>query len=214
MPKSSQIYALSVTGLALGLAASFATPAPAQDAPTPDRVEVQVEDAGGPAAEVTLKRIPVPSDRIGEDHPYTIEVPINWSPRRDLPVPGIVLGPPSGDPSSFPEMPLVRESDVDVSDPHAILANLKANAEQADWSLIEGEVRDFGGALGLWIVRKLPPSGMFGDRINVAVKLPLGERSLDVTATIPEEEYDGVLAEKIARILGSLRPAAPPAPAS
>jgi len=210
MPKIAQLPVVSVAGLALCLAAVAAASAPAQEEPTPNRVEVRVEDAAAPATEVTLKRIPVPSNRIGEDHPYTIEVPVNWGPRRDLPLVGVVIGPPSGDPSSNPEMPLVRESAVDVSDPAAILSNLEANASQGDWTLLEGEVRDFGDVKGLWIVRKLPPSGMHGERVNLAVKVPLGDGSLDLTTTVPEEDYDGVLEQKVKRILFSVRPAAPP----
>jgi D-alanyl-D-alanine endopeptidase (penicillin-binding protein 7) len=72
-------------------------------------------------------------------------VPLNWYPRRDIAAPGVFLGPSAGNPESHPEMLLVRESDIDVSDPEAILTNLRSNAEAGEWTLVEGEVRDFGG---------------------------------------------------------------------
>lgn len=209
MSKISPFRILSVAGLTLCLAAVVTTPAPAQDPMGQDQAGMKAEDAEAPAA-VSLKRIPIPSDRDGEDQPYTIEVPTNWGPRRDLPILGVIIGPPSGDPNSFPEMPLVRESSVNVSDPAAILENLKANAKEGDWSLIEGEVRDFGGVKGLWIVRRLPPVGMHPERISLAVKLPLGDRSLDVIATVPEAQYHGALEQDIKRILSSVRPSQPP----
>jgi hypothetical protein len=110
-------------------------------------------------------------------------------------------------------MLLVRESDVDVSDPEAILSNLRANAEAGEWALVEGEVRDFGGAQGLWIVRRLPPQGLHGERINMAVKLPLdGARSLDVMATLPVDQWTGVLGQQVEHMLASIEPAEPAAP--
>jgi hypothetical protein len=209
MPKIPSIQALPVTGFALLLAAALAAPAPAQEEPVPAGGGSAAETPS-PAAEVTFKRIPIPADRSGGEHPYTIEVPLNWGPRPDVPVPGVLLGPPFGDPSNHPEMVLVRDSDVDVSKPEEVLANIEANAKTSDWELLKGEVRDFGGVRGLWIVRKLPPAGMHGERMNLAVKVPLGSRSVDVTATIPQDQFEGALEQQVVRILGSVRPAGGP----
>ncbi len=104
-------------------------------------------------------------------------------------------------------MLLVHPSKVDVSDPDAILANLQASAESSDWTLEEGRVEDFGGTRGLWIVRRLPPESLHGERVNFAVKLPMPEGSLDVTATAPAERLDE-LRPKIEAMLHSIRPTA------
>lgn len=179
---------------------------------------LQVAGASGDAAEAAagddeteaegavadVKRIPVPSPDEAEDSQYTMEVPLTWNVRHDLPVPGILLGPPAGNPESHPEMVLVRKSAVSVSDPDPVLEALTANALQQDWKLVEAEVRDFGGVEGLWIVRELPPSGLHGSRVNVAVKLPLGAESLDLVSTVPEERF-AELGPLVRQVLGSVR---------
>lgn len=184
---------------------------PAQDETT--RVEVPVDDGTSMTVRVEHKRVPLPSLSTSEDHPFTIEIPATWGPRRDLAAPGVFLGPPSGDPNSRPEMLLVRESDVALEAPAAILSNLRIHAQQADWSLREAEVQDFGGVEGLWIVREMAPSGFHGSRLSFAVKLPLGDRSLDVLATIPAEQ-SAALTPQVESMLRSIRPAeaAPAAP--
>jgi hypothetical protein len=180
----------------------------AQEARTSERTAVPVQDETDTVT-VEMKRIALPGLSGEEDQPYSALVPINWLPRRDLPAPGVFVGPSAGSPESHPEMLLVRETDVDVSDPDAILHNLRANAEQNDWELIEGEVRDFGGARGLWIVRRLPPHGLHGERVNMAVKVPLeGGRSLDVLATLPADQWTGVVGQQVEQMLGSVAPSA------
>jgi hypothetical protein len=184
-------------------------PLPAQDS---ERAVVSVEDETDTVS-MEMKRLVLPSLSAEVDAPYSAVVPLNWYPRRDIAAPGVFLGPASGNPESHPEMLLVRESDVDVSDPEAILSNLRANAEAGEWALVEGEVRDFGGAQGLWIVRRLPPQGLHGERINMAVKLPLdGNRSLDVTSTLPVDQWTGVLGQQVEHMLASIEPAEPAAP--
>jgi hypothetical protein len=184
-------------------------PLPAQDS---ERAVVSVEDETDTVS-MEMKRLVLPSLSAEVDAPYSAVVPLNWYPRRDIAAPGVFLGPASGTPESHPEMLLVRESDVDVSDPEAILSNLRANAEAGEWALVEGEVRDFGGAQGLWIVRRLPPQGLHGERINMAVKLPLdGARSLDVMATLPVDQWTGVLGQQVEHMLASIEPAEPAAP--
>jgi len=171
-------------------------------------IEVAVEDAEPTSVRVEHRRVPVPSFGGTESYPYTIEIPVNWEVRRDLPATGVFLGPASGDPNSHPEMLLMRESAVALDAPDAVLANIRANAAGADWSLNEAEVLDFGGVRGLWIVREIPPSGFHGDRVSFAVKLPLEEdRSLDLMATVPAQERD-VLGPRIEYMLRSVRPAA------
>lgn len=155
---------------------------------------------------VAHKRVPVPSLAQEENHPFTIEVPVNWEVRRDLPAPGVFLGPPGGNPESHPEMVLVHESEVPIREPEAVLTNLRGRAEASEWALLEAGVRDFGGVAGLWIVRKMPPAGLHGERVNVAVKLPLGEKSLDLMATVPMTEYEA-LSARLERMLHSVRPA-------
>lgn len=195
---------LAVATLLAALGAGAAAPAreaPGEDAPTNGMAE--------------HKRVPLPSLTKAEDHPFTIEVPVHWGARRNLPAPGVFLGPPSGTPNSHPEMLLVRETEVALDAPEAILANLRSHAEQAEWSLTRAEVRDFGGVRGLWIVREMPPEGFHGRRMSYAVKLPLGAGSLDVAATVPAEEEE-TLGRRVEHMLLSLRPAeaeAGPAPA-
>lgn len=191
------------------LALLAAAPLLAQDS---ERAVVSVEDETDTVS-VEMKRLVLPSLSEKADQPYSAVVPLNWYARRDIAAPGVFLGPSAGNPESHPEMLLVRESDVDVSDPEAILTNLRANAEAGQWTLVEGEVRDFGGAKGLWIVRRLPPEGMHGERINMAVKLPLdGNRSLDVTSTLPVDQWTGVLGQQVEHMLSSIEPAEPAAP--
>lgn len=165
------------------------------------------EDAGSTSVRIEHQRVPVPSMSSEASHPYTIEVPVSWVVRRDLPALGVFLGPSSGDPNTHPEMLLMRESAVALDAPEAILTNIRANAAGADWSLIEAEVRDFGGIRGLWIVREMPPAGLHGSRVSFAVKLPLGDRSLDLMATLPAQERDA-LGPRIEYMLRSVRPAA------
>lgn len=199
-----------LTTLAVALALLAAGPLAAQET---EKAVVSVEDETDTVT-LEMKRLVLPSLSEETDEPYTAVVPLNWYPRRDIAAPGVFLGPAAGNPESHPEMLLVRESDVDVSDPEAILTNLRANAEAGDWTLVEGEVRDFGGAKGLWIVRKLPPQGMHGERVNMAVKVPLeGNRSLDVTATLPVDQWTGVLGQQVEHMLGSIEPAKPAAEA-
>lgn len=184
-------------------------PLPAQDS---ERAVVSVEDETDTVS-MEMKRLVLPSLSAEVDAPYSAVVPLNWYPRRDIAAPGVFLGPASGTPESHPEMLLVRESDVDVSDPEAILSNLRANAEAGEWALVEGEVRDFGGAQGLWIVRRLPPQGLHGERINMAVKLPLeGNRSLDVMSTLPVDQWTGVLGQQVEHMLASIEPVEPAEP--
>lgn len=201
-------FALAIAALAL-LAAAPLLALPAQDEQPAERAVVPVEDETD-TIRVEMKRLVLPSMSEAVDEPYTAMVPLNWYARRDIAAPGVFLGPSAGNPDSHPEMLLVRQSDVDVSDPEAILANLRANAEQGGWKLVEGEVRDFGGARGLWIVRKLPPSGMHGERVNLAVKVPLaGGQSLDVTTTLPADQWTGVLGQQVEHMLGSIEPVEP-----
>lgn len=190
IPPFRRLFAASVALLAI---VALSWPAPTRG-----------QEAQGDLMQHT--RVPVPSLSGGEDHPFTIEIPVTWQVRRDLPAPGVFLGPPGGSPESHPEMVLVHESDVSVEEPTSVLANLQANAEQSDWSILEAEVRDFGGVEGLWIVRKMPPAGLHGERVNVAVKLPLGEKSLDLLATVPMTEYEALSAQ-LERMLHSVRPA-------
>lgn len=172
------------------------------------KIEVPVEDAESQSIVAELKRVAVPSLSGETYYPFTIEIPVSWEVRRNLPAPGVFLGPPGGDPNSHPEMLLVHESQVALDTPEAVLASLQANSQGADWSLREAEVRDFGSVRGLWIVREMPPSGLHGQRVSFAVKLPLGERSLDVLATVPREAHDA-LAPAIGHMLQSIRPAEP-----
>jgi len=170
------------------------------------KVEVPVADGTSMTVRTEHRRVPLPSLSTAEDHPFTIEIPATWGPRRDLPAPGVFLGPPAGDPNSRPEMLLVRESEVALDTPAAILSNLRGHADQAAWSLREAEVRDFGGVEGLWIVREMAPSGFHGSRVSFAVKLPLGDRSLDVLATVPADQ-SAALTPQVESMLQSIRPA-------
>lgn len=150
--------------------------------------EEEEEERGVVSDPEDFRRISMPSPHAGEASGYTLQVPLTWQTRRDLPLPGVLLGPPVGNPNSHPEMILVRRSDVAVSDPELVLQTLRSNADRQEWELVEAEIRDFGGVTGLWIVRELPPSGLDGERVNLAVKLPFGAGSLDLVATVPQEQ--------------------------
>ncbi len=201
MPHVPSPSALSLRALA-GALALLVTAAVAPLALAADAAQGTAPSSA--AAETT--RVSLPSFDESDPFPYTIEIPADWGPRRDLPIPGALLGPPSGTPDSFPEMLLIHPSKVVVSDPEAILANVQAAAKKGSWTLEEGEVEDFGGTRGLWIVRRLPASGSHGERVNFAVKLPMPEGSLDVTATLPVERLDE-LRPKVETMLHSIRPA-------
>lgn len=175
----------------------------------PATLEASAPEAAVPSVE--SKRLPLPTLSQAADHPFTIEVPVNWGARRNLPAPGMFLGPPSGTPDSHPEMLLIRKSEVSLDAPDEVLANLRAHAEGAEWSLWEAEIRDFGGVRGLWIVREMPPAGFHGRRVSLAVKLPLDDGSLDVAATVPIEHYEA-LAQRLEFMLQSVRPAKAAAP--
>lgn len=198
------VAALAIVAFALAAAA----PLRAQEE---NRTVIDVEDAEPASQTVEMKRISLPARDAGAGQPYTILVPLGWQARPDIEAPGVFVGPATGDLSDVPEAILVRESEVDLSDPEEVLGNLKAHAAAGDWTLLDGEVRDFGGTSGLWIVRRLPAGGLFGERINAVVKLPLESGSLDLVATVPAEDYTGVTRLTIEYVLGSVRPAAPDA---
>lgn len=215
MSQSPLSRSVGIAAMALLAALGVSRPSLAQEAagegekPREPRtaIEVPVEDAESTSVRVEHRRVPVPSMSGEASHPYTIEIPVSWEVRRDLPALGVFLGPLSGDPNSHPEMLLMRESAVSLDAPDAVLANIRANAAGADWSLSEAEVLDFGGVRGLWIVREMPPAGLHGDRVSFAVKLPLGDRSLDLMATVPAQEREA-LGPRIEYMLRSVRPAA------
>lgn len=198
---------------AIALAASsWAQEAPSGDATHESHtIELPVEDGPTTTVRVEHKRVPIPSLSEDVDQPFTIEIPVSWEVRRDIPAAGLFLGPPTGDPNSHPDMLLVRESSVPLDVPGAVLTNLRHNAEVSDWSLREAETRDFGGVEGLWIVRDMPPVGFHGERVSYAVKLPLEEGSLDVLAAVPTER-NAALEPAIRHMLLSIRPAAAPEP--
>lgn len=203
------VLALGALGPSPSLAAQEATPAPQQ----PIEVEVEVPDAEPKRQVVEVERVGLPGAAGAEDYPYTVQVPADWSVHRPIGAPGAFLGPPDADPAATPEMLLVQESDVDLSDPSAVLENLRSNAQRGSWTLEEGEVRDFGGIEGLWIVQKLPPDpeGRFPERFHVAVKLPLEEGSLNVAATVPASLYGGSREVLIKYMLGSIQRSGDPA---
>lgn len=200
----SAVFVLAV----LALGAVPVASQEAEEAPRPPMsTTVPVEEEKNTRT-IEMTRIALPALEGAGEPGYTVSVPTGWGPRSDLPARGVMIGPPSGDPSTVPSMLLVRESGVDVSDPEEVLGNLRANAEREEWDLLEGEIRDFGGTRGLWIVRRMPAIGTAPDRINAAVKLPLGEgRSLDVLATVPEAQWGGVAGLQVQYMLGSIRAA-------
>jgi hypothetical protein len=212
MPHRPHPFALSAlaAGAALCLgAALFAAPAAAATTPSATQTAPPPADIAD-----STTRVDLPGFSKNDSYPYTIEVPVTWGPRRDLPAPGAFLGPPSGTPDSNPEMLLVHTSKVQLSDPAKILSYIEANTEKdAKTKLEEGKVEDFGSVKGLWIVRRLPPAELHGERVHFWVKLPMPDGSLDVTATVPVERVD-MLRPEIEKMLHSIRPAeAEPAPA-
>jgi|CXWL01.1.fsa_nt_gi hypothetical protein len=191
MSRSRVRFAL-VSGLAL-LALTVAREATAADGPG-------------------VRRIDLPSLSTVEDFPYTIEIPADWAVRREVPEPGIYLGPPSVDPKQYPEMLFVRWSRVDLTKPEATAANIKANdTKNDDWIASEVTVVDVGTVKGLWVLMQYPAKNDVPARTSLTLKVPIQGASIDIIGAAPATRFPELRAH-FEKVLRSVRPA-PPTPA-
>lgn len=170
----------------------------------------------GMAADVGVKRVNLPSLSTVEDFPYTIEIPADWTVRREVPQPGIYLGPPTVDPQQYPEMIFVRWSRVDLAKPDATVANIKANdTKNDDWSAPEVSVVDVGEHKGVWVLMQYPAKNDTPARTTVTLKVPIQGASIDIIGSANTAKFPELKAH-FEKILRSVRPGAiekPQAPA-
>lgn len=159
--------------------------------------------AGG----VGVERIQLPSLSTVEDYPYTIEIPADWSVRREVPEPGIYLGPPAVDPKQYPEMIFVRWSRVELTNPEATAANIKANDLKNDaWTAPEVTVVDVGTTKGLWVRMDYPAKNDVPARTTLTLKVPIPGASIDIIGAAATEKFPELRAH-YEKILRSVLPA-------
>lgn len=160
--------------------------------------------AADDAAQQT-RRIELPTLSTAQSFPYTIAIPETWEPRREIPAPGIFLGPPGAQPDSDYSMVFVRRSTVDLSDPQKVVEAIEANDPQQPWTAEELKVIDANGRKGVWILMKIPGDAKQPARRTLTVKLPIDGGSIDVMATAPVDDFDA-LRPGFEKILRSIRP--------
>ena len=201
------LRALAALAALAGMLAGTPAPASAQERPVIDetpRVPEALRAVGPDAENGPVRRIPLPSRTDAGSYPYTIEIPADWQVLREIPQPGIFLGPESGSPDEHPEMILVRPSAADASDLPALVETIRGNLPRVPWEAGELEIRTLGDDLeGLWLRMDVDRES---PRKTVVLKLPLPEGgSVDVLGSAPAERYPE-LAEHYERILMSVRP--------
>lgn len=159
----------------------------------------------------SFHRVEIKPPGQGKPLPYTIEVPQDWEVRQVSGYPGLWIGPADAKPPEDARLIWVRGSQVPLAKPDEVVANIKANdVKETDWSAPRAEVREVGGVRGvLWQM----DSGT-GDtaRSTLTLKLPLANMAADFVASAKREEFPKML-PLYERILLSVRPIAPPAPA-
>jgi hypothetical protein len=193
-PPATVLRLVLATALALPLAAASWGAGGAGPAASPPA-------AAAPAA--GMHRIGLASAD-GKPLPYTLEIPADWQmqPAKD----GVFLGPAgAGQPQADPRMIFLRESQASLADPAAVAANIKRNQPaDASWTAPLVEVRDFGGVRGV-VVRMDSGSGEQA-RSTLALKMPLGQGSIDLMVSAPRAEFERRLAGYRA-VLFSIQPA-------
>lgn len=164
------------------------------------------EGEGGEQATPT-KTIDLPSlsTVAGNQYPYTVEIPLNWAIRREIPVPGVFVGPPGARPESDFDMILVRPSKIDLTNPETVVEAIRANAESQPWSAAELEVIEVGDKRGVWVLLDVPATASKPARRTLTVKLPLDSGSLDVLASAPSDQFEELRAT-FESVLRSIRP--------
>ena len=164
-------------------------------------------------AEQMTRRIELPTLSSAQNFPYTIAVPTTWEARREIPAPGIFLGPPGAQPDNDFQMVFVRHSTVDLSDPQKVVDAIAANDEHQPWTAEELKVIDADGRKAVWILMEIPGDATQPARRTLTLKLPIDGGSVDVMATAPVDEFDALRPE-FERILRSVRPVEADAAAS
>jgi len=167
-------------------------------------VSASASETGSGADQMT-QRIALPTLSTATNFPYTIAVPATWEARREIPAPGIFLGPPGAQPDSDFSMIFVRHSSVDLTDPQKVVDAIAANDAQQPWTAEEAKVIDADGRPAVWILMKIPGDAKQPARRTLTVKLPVDDGSVDVMATAPVDEFDALRPE-FERILRSIRP--------
>lgn len=143
----------------------------------------------------------------GKPFAYTVEIPVEWQVREVKGIPGLWLGPYGAEPPNDPRLIYVRISQTSLADPAATVAAIRANdAQQADWSAPQVEVKEVGGVRGV-LVRMDSGEGDKA-RSTLILKLPVGRGSVDFGTSVPRAELAArrAAAEKV---LLSVRPLAP-----
>lgn len=162
--------------------------------------------AGEEEGETATRRIDLPTLSTADHFPYTMEIPVTWELRREIPAPGVFVGPPGAHPDSDPEMVFVRLSDVDLSDPEAVVSSIESAAANQPWQTQQLEIFESDGKRGVWVLMEIPGDGTKPARRTLTVKLPVDEGSVDVMATAPVERFEA-LQPMFERVLRSIRPA-------
>ncbi|MGE5234694.1 MAG: hypothetical protein ACM3OB_11335 [Acidobacteriota bacterium] len=121
--------------------------------------------------------------------PYTIELPAGWQARPWLNDQWVLIAPPGEMPGEVgkpanPRAMIVRHSIVDIRDPEAVVANMRANLAQDKQLKVDVlEVREVAGVKG--IVSQIESGDGDARRITYGLKVPLGDKSIDFTVSCP-----------------------------
>lgn len=159
------------------------------------------------ADSVGVRRVDLPSLSTVEDYPYTIEIPADWTVRREVPEAGVYLGPPTVDPKQYPEMVFVRWSRVDLAKPEVTVANIKATDTKADdWTASEVTVVEVGDRQALWVVMQYAAKNEVPARTTMTLKVPHQGASIDIIGAAPTTKFPELKAH-FEKILRSVRPA-------
>lgn len=148
-----------------------------------------LEVAKGAAEQGNFETHRLQMPRMKEALPFTVELPQGWEVRPWLNDQWLLISPPGEMPGEVgkpanPRALIVRHSIVDIRNPEAIIANIRANVAQ-DKSLKMDliEVREVAGVRG--IVSQIEGGEGDARRITYSLKIPLEDKSLDITVSCP-----------------------------
>lgn len=165
------------------------------------------EDGGDQASPTKTIDLPSLSTIPSNQYPYTVEIPVSWEIRREIPAPGVFVGPPGAQPEFDYDMIFVRPSQVDLTSPEAVVEAIRANDESQPWSAAELEVIEVGDRRGVWVLLDVPAMAGKAARKTLTVKLPIEGGSLDVLTSAPSDRFDE-LRGTFESVLRSIRPKA------
>jgi hypothetical protein len=142
----------------------------------------------------------------GKALPYTIEIPGDWQVRQVENAPGLWIGPAHAKPPQDPRLIWVRGSNTALSDPEAVVKNIRENdAKETAWTAPRVEVKELGGVRAV-LVRMDSGEGDKA-RSTLALKVPFQTVAVDFMASASRAEFEKML-PTYERILLSVRPAA------